>query len=62
MHKGFYNETEDHGYTTVSFMEGEELPQPVSSFSSICIAFCVVVHAMEQACPQKSGVSLSAQE
>ncbi len=43
-----YNEIKIYGYTTVFSRKGKD------SLSSICI----VVHAMKQASPQKSGILL----
>ncbi len=55
-----YTETEIHGFTTVSFMEGGKIAQPVNSLSSICIVFCFVLYKLKKAGPLKSDIRLLA--
>jgi hypothetical protein len=40
----------------------DKIAQLVSSLSSICVVFCIVVHAMIQAGPCMSGISFLARE
>ncbi len=53
-----FNETEIHGYTTVFCGRGR-IAQPMSSLSSICIVFCIVVLVMKWPVLRKRHITIS---